>query len=196
MSYFCVSAKETAPVRPQISAMICFYCTSLCLVLSSLHSPHPCPSVFLRTAFLFITPVSHPAKFSSLHFILSLGTWLSLLYCCACLPPFLCLPPRDDSKSSSHRTTLISSLSIPNHLFIDFYLSSHPSFPSLQAFRVNDTDRCSLHPFSKLSHTINSFCTQQSTSHLPPSSSLAHRGTHRQTHTHTHTHTHKHAHTA
>lgn len=47
------------------------------------------------------------------------------------------------------------------HLFIDFYLSFHPSYPSPRAFRVNDTDRCSRHPFSKLSHTINSSCTQQ-----------------------------------
>lgn len=38
---------------------------------------------------------------------------------------------------------------------------------------MNDTDRCSLHPFSKLSHTINSSCTQRSTPHLSPSSSLS-----------------------
>lgn len=82
--------------------------------------------------------------------------------------PLLCLsthfffcPPWDNSVSLtwslSHHLSLYSS-----HLFIDFYLSSHPSFPFLQAFRVNDMDRCSLHLFSKLSHTINNSCIQRS----------------------------------
>lgn len=88
----------------------------------------------------------------------------------------------------SHPHTNLLPPPLPLHtnpLFIDFYLSSHPSFPSFRAFRVNDTDRCSLHPFSKLSYTINSSCIWPSTS----SSSLSVSGTH--THTRSYTTSHK-----
>lgn len=73
-----------------------------------------------------------------------------------------------EMNPSHLHTKLLSPLPLhTNYLFIDFYLSSHSSFQSFLAFRVNDTDRCSLHPFSKLSYTINSSCICPSTSHLP-----------------------------
>lgn len=94
---------------------ICFDCISLCLlfsplsVLSCLSPPLPfSPSVFLRTTFRFITPVTRPAKLSSPHFIPSLGTWLSLVHCCACLSP-LSSPSLPEMTLSHLHIELLSS---------------------------------------------------------------------------------------
>lgn len=79
--------------------------------------PHPChfPLLsFLELHFglsllLLVLPNCPPRTFYSIPGYLAFTPPLL----CLSLSPFLSLPPRDDSKSSSHRTTLISSLPIP-----------------------------------------------------------------------------------
>lgn len=58
---------------------------------------------------LFITPVYHPAKFCSLHFILPLATWFALLCRCAHLTPSLSSPSLPEMTLSHLHTELLSS---------------------------------------------------------------------------------------
>lgn len=156
--------------------------------------PHLCLSllsIFLKTTFLFITPVPHHAKFSSLHFILSLGTWLSLFHRCARLSLSLSrhfapsLPPWDVSKSSSHRTTLISSLSSPTiSLLTSTCPPIHPFHLSrLLEWMIQIDALCTLSQSSHTQSTAPALSSLPFIS-LPLSLFLSLYVTHTNTHTH------------
>lgn len=104
------------------------------------------------------------------------------------LPPSL---PPHGSKSSSHGTAPISSLTIAAISLLTSTCPPPPSFPSRRAFRVNDTDRCSLQPFLKaLTHNQRPL---HSAAGLSSPLSVSRRYTKNPPNTHTCTH--KHAHT-
>lgn len=159
---FWESVKETIRLLLQFR-IFCFNCTSLYHFPSSL--------VILAPFFFFNLFPDWLKLFLSITFKPSLSETLFLTLSSVLVSfssPSHPLFFLTEMNPSHLHTKLLSPLPLhTNYLFIDFYLSSHSSFQSFLAFRVNDTDRCSLHPFSKLSYTINSSCICPSTSHLP-----------------------------
>lgn len=123
-------------------------------------------------------------KFCSPHLISSPGFLV--------FPSCTSHPLATPSKSSLHGTAPISSPTIAAISLLTSTCLPPPSFPSLQAFRVNDTDRCSLQPFLKaLTHNQRPLHSAAGLS-SPRSVSRSHTKNPLNTHVRTHVHTHIH----